>query len=323
MNSKIDRWRHALRCGAVLAAALLAGCGGGNQVQVFSPNRVIAFGDETSVIDDFKGDANGRKYTDDATVSATDPTLDCKLNPLWIQALANNYGFVFPQCNPAPNAVVAPANRIRAKAGAKVADLSAQIDAQIAESAFTGRDLVTVLIGQNDVLEQYAQYPAVSEAQLTANLEAAGTALGVQVNRLAAAGAKVLVSTIPVVGYTPFAYAERAAHTDTDRAALLARLSSRFNATMRATIVNDGRIIGLILADEYFQSAASVVNGGGFSNATSAACVPPSALDCTSLTLVPGATGVTYLWADNLHLSSGGHVALGSLATTRAVNNPF
>ncbi len=330
MKSKSDRWRLVLWCGAVLASAWLAACGGGSQVQAFAPNRVIAFGDESSVIDDFKGDANGRKYTVNATVSATDQTLACKLDPLWIQVLANAYALVFPECNPAPDAVTAPSSRIRAVAGAMVADIAAQVDAQVAETVFTPKDLVTMLAGQNDILAQYAQYPGVGEAQLTANLQIAGAALAGQVNRVANTGAKVLISTVPDLGLTPFAFAEKAANTDTDRSALLTRLTKSFNDKLRANIINDGRMIGLILTDEYFQGVARVVNGGGFTNPFTAVCdltksalVPPSVLDCTPQTLVAGGSATAYLWADTLHLTPGGHQALGSLALTRARNNPF
>ncbi|MEO7339125.1 MAG: hypothetical protein ABIV63_21325, partial [Caldimonas sp.] len=132
MESKLGRLRRAMLCSAVAGAAALASCGGGSQVQSFSASRVIAFGDESSVIDDFNGDGNGRKYTVNATVSATDATLACKTDPLWIQAVAGIYGLVFPQCNPQPNQVAAPASRIRAVAGAHAADLPTQIDTQIA-----------------------------------------------------------------------------------------------------------------------------------------------------------------------------------------------
>ncbi len=331
MKSKLDRWRPALLCCGVLAAGLLASCGGGEQVAKFAPNRVIAFGDETSVIDDFKGDANGRKYTLNATVSAADPTLACKINPIWIQVVAGAYGQVFPQCNPQPGAVTSPASRIRAMAGARVAGIAAQIDAQVAESTFTPKDLVTVLAGQNDILlDLYPNYPLQSEIDLTARAEAAGAALGEQVNRIANAGAKVLLSTVPDLGLTPFAVTERAAHTDIDRAGLLTRLTARFNGTMRATILNDGRKIGLILTDEYLQAVVRVAGGGGFTNVLTPVCdltkstqVPPSALDCTTLTLIAGGNGTAWLWADTTHLSSGGQAQFGSLALTRATNNPF
>lgn len=326
MNLKSDRWRRALACGALLATLGLVSCGGGQQVQAFAPNRVLAFGDESSVIDDFKGDANGRKYSVNGVVSATDPTLVCTAFPLWIQSTATAYGMVFPQCNIGTTPVVSPASRIRATPNAKVADLAAQIDAQSAESAYTARDLAMVLIGQNDVLAAYAQFPSVPEAQLIATVEAAGKALGEQVNRLAGTSAKVLISTIPDLGLTPFAAAEKAANTDTDRAALLTRLTGRFNASMRATITNDGRMIGLILFDEYTQVIYRVVNGGGFTNVTNAVCDPakaPTLLDCTSQTLVTNGSASTWLWSDSTHLSAGGQEALGTLARQRASNNPF
>ncbi len=326
MNVKMDRWRRALRYATAVASVGVAACGGGEQVEAFAPNRMIAFGDESSVIDDAASPGNGRKYTVNGTVSATDATLDCKQHPLWIQGVATPYGLVFPQCNTGTAPVAAPTSRIRAAAGAKVADLSAQIDAQQAESSFNAKDLVSVLIGQNDVLAQYAQYPAVSDVQLVANVEAAGRALGDQVNRIANAGAKVLISTIPDLGLTPFAIVERATHTDADRAALLSHLSARFNATMRATIVNDGRRIGLVLLDEYIQSVVAVVNGGGFTNVVNVVCdttKAPTLPECTSLTLVSGGSASTWLWADTTHLSSGGQQALGSLASQRAANNPF
>ena len=43
--------------------------------------------------------------------------------------------------------------------------------------------MATVLVGQNDVIAQYQQYPAQSETQLIANVEAAGAEVGRQVNR--------------------------------------------------------------------------------------------------------------------------------------------
>jgi phospholipase/lecithinase/hemolysin len=329
MNSMWIRWRRALA--ASLGALLLASCGGGDLVTTFTPSRIIALGDEFSVIDDFNADANGRKYTVNALLSpTTDPTtLSCQGNPIWVQILATAYHINYPQCNQQPNAVANPTGRIRAQPGAHVADIPAQIDAQVAESPFAATDFVTILVGMHDVLDAYAQFPTIGEGQLTTDLETAGAALGAQVNRVAATGAKVLVSTIVDVGITPFAFAERAANSDTDRAALLQRLTSRFNASLRNTIENNGHKIGLILADEYFDDVFSI-GGGGFTNITTPVCdlsqshlTPPSVLDCTVDTLVPGGSANTYLWADTLLLSAGGHTALGQLVLQRAQNNPF
>lgn len=321
--------RAAFACGALAVAMLAASCGGGAATNNFNATRIIAFGDETSVIVDTRGDGNGSKYS----VNAVDinGTPDCRSNPIWIQTVVNIYaGLVFAPCNPGPTLVTNPSSRIRATFGAQAADLSAQIDAQIAESGFVPGDLVTVLVGANDVLNQYAQYPAVSETQLTANVTAAGIEVGQQVNRLADLGAKVIISTIPDVGFSPYAITERAAHIDTDRQQLIIRLTKSFNDSLRATLVNDGRRIGLVLMDELVEAVAKFVGLNGFTNSTTGVCdlsqsafVPPSILDCTNLTLIAGGSPTAYLWADDRHLSAGGQLSLGNLAATRARNNPF
>lgn len=307
-------------CGAaVLATAgLLAACGGGEQVSSFHPGRVIAFGDESSVIN-----ADGSKYTVNALLAGSSSAVDCASNPLWIQILASNYGFVFPQCN--VTATPDPASRIWARNGAVVADLSAQIDQQLNEGGFQPNDLVTVLVGANDVVAQFALYPAQGEDQLTANLVAAGTQLAAQVNRLAAYGAKVIVVTIPNLGLAPFGGDRSAGSTDTNPA-LLTRLSTKFNDALLANLLNDGHQIGLVQLDEYLQAvdtaAIQGLSSSTFADTTDAACTV-ALPKCTTNTLVANAVSSTYLWADNRHLGAGGQASLGSLALSRATNNPF
>lgn len=329
MTSNVCGWgRSALRV-AVAGVAVLAACGGGAQVETFRANRLIAFGDETSVIN-----ADGSKYSVNAVQAADNTKLDCSSNALWIQTVGSVYGLVFPECNLLP--VANPVSRIYATAGARAADIGAQIDLKLAADAFTEKDMVTMLVGANDILAQYAQYPGVPADQLEKNVEAAGAELAAQVNRIANLGAKVLLSTTPDMGYTPFAVTENAANPG--RAGLLARLSERFNAKLRANIMNDGRKIGLIKLDEYVVGVvkARLAGGGIFVNTTLPACLPSAPLPtCTSLTLgtnaaaVPppttptAANGITWLWSDATHLSAGGHTSLGSLAATRALNNPF
>jgi outer membrane lipase/esterase len=304
---------------SVLVCGLLASCGGSTQVERFVPTRVIALGDETSVLN-----ANGTRYGINAVVSATDPTLECRSNPIWVQVLASAYGFVFAQCNPTAAAVAAVTLAVP---GAKVADIAAQA-AQV--GALTGFELVTVLAGANDILAQYARYPGVSEQQLSAELEGAGAALAAQVNVLANAGGKVLIATVPDLGLSPFAIAQKAANTDTDRAALLTRLTARLNAKLRANIINDGRRIGLLLADELIQTDVKFPSTYGYVNVTEAACLSTAVLPaCTTATLQPAngtvlaAGSFSWLWADATHLSPGGHNQLGALAASRAAGNPF
>jgi hypothetical protein len=323
--------RAAAACGMLAAMLLMASCGGGQQQNSFVPARIIAFGDETSVIVDTVGNGNGSKYGVNAVISASVPAIVCGGNPIWIQMLASSYpNIVFPQCNPGPSQVIDPQSRIRAAFGATAADLSAQVDAQVQESGFQGSDLVTVLVGVNDVIAQYSQYPGVPETTLNQNLQIAGIQVADQVNRIASTGAKVIVSTIPDISFSPFAISEQASHIDTDRRLLIANLVSAFNTALRLNIVNDGHHIGLVTMDQQIATSVEFVNSDGLTNVTAGACdlsqsllTPPSILDCTSLTLVPNATAITYLWADDRHLSLGGQNQLGSLALTRAHNNPF
>ena len=317
-------WRMAACRGlaALVGAAALASCGGGTQLVRFAPARLIAFGDEASVIDDVNSKANGRKYTVNAVKTGA-VTLDCKANPIWIQVLATAYGIVFAQCN--PDAVAAPAGIIRAAPLATVAAVTAQIDAQ-ASAGFNADDLVTVLAGANDILAQYTQYPASSEAQITASVEQAGAALAAQVNRIGSLGGKVLISTVPDLGLTPYALAEKAAHTEIDRAALLTRLTKSFNAKLRLGLINDGRSTGLLFTDELVQAISKNPLAHGFSNVVAAVCDPvkaPLVTACTSQTLVTAGSGETWLWADSLQFSPAGHRNLGALAAARARGNPF
>jgi lysophospholipase L1-like esterase len=314
-SSKVNGWGRAALLAGVLASALLASCGGGQQVQSFTATRVIAFGDESSVIN-----ANGSKYTVNALLASSATAFDCGSNPIWIQSVAAIYGLVFPQC---PGLVADPVNRIYATAGAMVADLGPQIDQQVADGGFGPTDLVTVFIGVNDVIDQFSQYPAVGEDQLLANVDAAGAALAAQVNRIASLGAKVLITTIPNLGLTPYA-GDRTAGSTNGNPAVLTSLSARFNDALLANLTNDGRKIGLIQLDEYLTAidTATQAGLGSYNNSTLAAC-SVALPACTTNTLVADAVGAVWLWADDRHLGPTGQAALGSLAVARAQNNPF
>ena len=331
MIFKSTAWAIGLRnsLAALMVAAGLSSCGGGSQLVAFAPTRFIAFGDETSVID-----STGRKFTINALKTDL-TTLDCSLNPIWIQALTNYYGLVFAQCNPA--AVAPPTAFIRAAANAKVADVVAQVDAQVAAGGFAETDLVTVLAGANDILTLYKQYPAVPYEQLKVSVEAAGSLLATQVNRIAALGGKVIVSTVPDLGLTPYALAEKAANVgtsaDADRAAILVTLTKRFNDKLIVGLVNNGRTTGLIFTDELVQTMVKFPSNYGLLNVVDPVCdisKAPLVSACTTQTLVPlvapattAPTGDTHLWADGSQLSTAGHRNFGSLAVTRARGNPF
>lgn len=300
-----------------LAALVLAAaaCGGGtSQVEPFVPERLLVFGDEDSVIVQ-----NGRKYS----VNGVDAngSFDCTLEPTWVQQMASLYGFVFAECN--PTAQPSPRARMLATVGARVSDVAAQVEAQVAAGGFRDKDLATMLAGTNDILELYRQYPALPEEQLVAEAGARGRRLGAVVNRLVGLGVKVVVSDLPDIGMTPYALAERRLGSGGfDRAALMTRLTRAFNEQLGVSVVLDGRFVGLVQSQLRFEAIARVPSAFGLGNITDAVCTVALPA-CTTATLVSGATASQYLWADDTRLAPGGHSQLATLAADRAQRNPF
>jgi outer membrane lipase/esterase len=295
------------------ALALAASCGGGTtQYEPFVPQRLFAFGDETSALT-----GAGQRYG----VNGLDANgnIDCLQQPIWVQQVAGYYGFSFAECNPSG---LDPQAKMLAAAGTRVADLTAQIEAQVAAGGFRDTDMSLVLAGANDIIELYRQYPGRSESSLTDEAKARGGQLGKVVNRLIELKSKVIVSTVPDVGLTPFALAEQASNFDTDRAAMLTRLTQAFNGQLGVTILLDGRYVGLMQTDLALESLVRSPGSSGFIDITSAVCTVATPL-CTTATLLPGADPNQYLWADDKWLSPGGQNRLASLALDRARRNPF
>ena len=327
MNLLVNGTRRAALAATLGVLALLASCGGGDPVVAFVPTRVLAFGDENSVLT-----SEGRKFTiNSLTTDANNAkSLDCSTQGIWTQRLAASYGLVFPECNPL--AISDPRSRIFAAPGAKVADLVDQVDQHLGTDTFSSTDLVTLFVGQNDVFDQYAQYPGVPKDQLLASVYASGQLLALQVTRIATAGGKVLVSTVPDLGFTPFALNENLNTGDVSRAALLSELVAKFNEGLRVGIAKEsGSKVAIMLTDELVQAMAKFpATYANMIDVTEPACditQAPTVDQCTTDTLVTGTAGAAtvtnYLWADDKHLSPNGHAYVGALAASRSRANPF
>lgn len=316
-NSKTTvQWQRAMAglVGALALAAVVVACGGGtSQYEIFTPQRVIVFGDDASALT-----PSGRNYSVNGLDAAS--LVDCRAQPIWVQSVAELYGFVFAECN--PSSVNEPQARTYAVPGALVDDVASQVEAQVAAGGFRDGDLALALGGMNDILYLYSLYPLRPEESLIADAKARGARMAGVVNRLVGLGAKVIVSNLPDMGMSPYAQAEKVASTDTDRAALISRLTAAFNDSLGITVLLDGRFVGLVQADLRTQAAQRSPGSFGFVDVQSAVCTVDLP-NCTTATLLAGANATQYLWADATRLGPGGHALLATTAVDRARRNPF
>lgn len=306
---------------ASLAVALLASCGGGDPIEKFVPSRIIVFGDEASLIeaDTYTPTNGGRKYTVNGLVRDTDGTTltatrDCTRNPIWVQVLANDYGYQFAECL----TTGLPRAFMQAELNSTAAMVSAAITSYMAGTGFNSGDLVTIMVGTHDVIAAAGQ---PSHAQAVSAATAAGTAVGADVIRITNRGAKVLAATIHDVGATPYGLAS-------GQAALLTELTSAFNTaliTKLQEVSGGGHSAGLVLADETVLVMRRSPSTYGIVNTTAVVCttaVPncdESTVDSTAATT----HGADWLWASPLMLGANAQARIGSAAVYRARNNPF
>lgn len=316
---------------ALLGAVLLAGCGGGGNDNNFSPLRLVVLGDEASVL--LPGDATnrGRKYSvnalDPLDTGTADPNdrideeplggpLSCVRNRIWVQIVADEFGFGFDECNPR-SGVDPQRGGIYAALGARVADIPAQIAAARADGAFGSRDLVTVMVGLHDILEVYN--PGDCGASRTA-ARARGVALKNLVDGIAdgGRGARVMYATLADVGQTPFGRG-----LGSGASSCLSEMTTEFNTGLRVTGLQDGRFIGLVVFGEAIASLFDDPDRFGFDNAGDPRC-GVALPDCTTATLAVGvAEGAVYFWADTLRFGAEAHAILGARAIDIATGNPF
>jgi outer membrane lipase/esterase len=211
--------------------------------------------------------------------------------------------------------------------GASPAPITLPMVTQVADhlaafTSFSRDDIVFVFGGNNDV---FVQFGAVGQGlpvdQAQANIVTAATELAALVKDeiIAKGGKRVAVMTLPDSATTPFGSTLTA-----DGRALLTGLSAAFNAALLSGLDGSGaKIIDARALNAAVQAAPSSF---GLTNITVPACdaakIGPitggrvtdgSSLFCNASADVPfngiraGASASTYLFADGVHPTTGGH----------------
>ena len=201
-------------------------------------------------------------------------------------------------------------------------------------SGFSGGDIVFVWAGANDALIQFSAAAAgLAPATAVANMVQAGTELATLVRtQIVARGAtRVVVLNVPDLSVTP-----SFASLPAPNRALLTQLTAEFNTALTTGL--NGVDVRMFDARAFLSAAVASPATYGFTNVTQAACDPArmaaitggSSLFCNAspasafVSPVPnlnsirvGASASTWLFADGVHPTTGGHRVLSDLMITQ------
>ncbi len=296
MNPIFSRTLKAL-C-AVVAAALLSGCGGASStVDPFVATRVIAFGDGFNYVD-----SNGYGLSTVRT-SETTNTLAGRI--------AERYGIVVKDA-----ALASSGGFSYASANAKVSDVATQINTFLTASGgvVAKKDLIIIAVGNWDI-------KAAAATNDTAAINTATSALVTAIQRLTNAGAEhVVVIPSTNMARTPWATSSGLSRTTIQNLSNSAATS--FNFTLNTKLGDAYRqdrkpVLLLDPTTDYNSFAGSVdVNGNAvrnfsgivLNNLSTAVCTTSS--PATGCTTSVGAGGVlngtdylTAVFADEINLT--------------------
>jgi outer membrane lipase/esterase len=286
-----------------IAAAGLAGCGGGTKTEsTLVPTRFIAFGDG---------------LTDTGQVSGTIYTVKDGSSNNWAQVTAANYGLTLTAQSAGGQNWARGNARIALKpdaaGNAATLTLAEQIDAFLATNTIGKDDVLLLGPGVADlvVLGDGVKAGTITSAEALANAQAAGKALAVQAKRLVAAGGKhVVVAAAYNLGKSPYA-------TANGLNALLESASLKLNESLLIDLVNDGA--NVLYVDMAFRTNQLInqPSSNSFVSSSAAACTTPTAATCTPTTIVAGVTYDSYVFADDRYFTPAIQRLLGNYAAER------
>jgi outer membrane lipase/esterase len=351
--------KYLLASVAVAAALVVAGCGGDSDVSVpvtsSSFDSLVSFGDSLSDVGSFKvgtiaqltaqagggrwvtsSPAGGEIWIERLSVTLNLPK-PCAAQtgmfpnipgitgaPIVVNTNCRAYGQGSSRVtNPAgPNSVALQAAG-QVNLGLTAKPVKDQMAAHLAavNGKYSGRELVTVMAGGNDVFMELGAVGAglQTPAQALTNMGAAGTTLGqlIKSEVLGKGAAYVLVLNVPSISDTPLGRT-----FDANTRALVDGMVTTFNSQLASQLTG---VAGIKQADAYAESKKQAANPAafGFTNVTVPACginalsspatAPGTALVCNGTNLIAGDVS-RYQFADDVHPSAYGHQVLANFA---------
>jgi phospholipase/lecithinase/hemolysin len=281
--------RRAFLALACAPAALLAACGSGTIESALKPTRLLSVGDGFSDLGQ-----GGSRYT----VNVTDGSVT-----VWTEQMASSYGLPLKAKAAGGTSFAQGGARINTDVAGGIPSIAAQITTLLAPGVGVGtigiNDVFLVSGGISDVVAEVTAH-GISD-QTTANVKAAGHALGAQVRRLVAAGAQyVVVAGLYNLGLSPWA-------ANLSKATEITTLSNDFNIAFLTDVVDLGANVLYVDTAYYFNlvhgSPSSYGLNGDISSKTYVACATPDASTCTPSTIVSGVDYTKALFADDLYFT--------------------
>ena len=258
----------------------------------------------------------------------TDQFYNCSASTIWTQYVARGFGKGYEaSCRLDRAGAVS-----HAVAGAKVAGLAGQVAAAQSAGQLKSGTLVTLWLGQNDLLEIFDN-SALTLAQKEAEAKARAATLIEGVKQILATGAKVVLVNAPNLAYAPHALKRSAVSCagvsarpcNPEMEALVVAFNQQLITSLGTKYALNGRQLGYVDAAQITNSYARNTGYENKRQCDATKMVPPgggapldSLVYCNGGTLVNGGNVANYLWADDVRVSSTLHSAIASTALTRA-----
>ncbi len=237
------------------------------------------------------------------------------VNPglVWAQVLGAGYGLAITPSNQGGTDFAAGGARVSQTPGfppippvASAPPLTVQINSLLGSSTTLDPNaLYSVSIGYNDIFTALAgaQAGLLTPAQMQAAVAQAATEAAAQVLRLRWAGARYIVAlNVYDLGKSPAGLVSPTVP--------YTALSGLYNSTFQGALAQNGTQVMVFDTFKFFNEIVANPGTYGLTNVTQPACTVPTALLCTTSTLVAPNAGQNFAFADAVHPTPAGHALL-------------